>query len=187
MAFPTDTLYGLGADAFRSGAVARVFEIKGRSATAPLPLLLGNIDDLEQVVADVPAEARVLADHFWPGPLTLVLKKCAAVPDIVTGGRDSVAVRVPNHPVPLALVGDLGRPITGTSANPSGWPDPLTAAEVGEMLGDRVDCIVDWGPAAAGTPSTILDLTGRTPRLLREGAIALDTLRSICPTPIEVP
>ncbi len=186
IAFPTDTLYGLGADAFCTEALERVFEIKGRPGAMALPILVEAIQDLERLVIDVPDTAWALADRFWPGPLTLVLKKSSEVPDIATGGRDSVAVRMPDHPVPRALVRGLGRPITGTSANPSGGPNPTTAQDVKMLLGDRVDYIIDGGPAMIGTPSTVLDLTRASPVLLRPGAIDYDSLQSLCSMPVEI-
>ena len=178
MAFPTDTLYALAADAFRAEAVGRVFEIKGRAGDMPLPLLLGSIDELEQVSIDIPDLAWALASRFWPGPLTLVLKSSPEVPQIVTAGKRSIAVRMPDHNVPLALIRDLGRPITGTSANPSGGPDPVTADDVRRHLGTKIDYVIDGGPATAATPSTIVDLTGAKPGLVRQGAIPWESLCS---------
>ena len=185
VAFPTDTLYGLGADAFCVEAVTRVFGIKGRAGEIGLPLLLGSPQDLERVATNVPDLAWDLMQHFWPGALTLILWKSPAVPYAATGGKDSIAVRMPDHPVPLALVRELGRPITGTSANPSGGPDPFTSEEVRRLLGNAVDYVVDGGPATAGIASTIVDLTGSDPKLVRPGAIPYDSIRSICPlTPV---
>ena len=177
VAFPTDTLYGLGADAFSVEAIGRVFEIKGRTAGAGLPLLLGSRRDLERVASEIPEIAWSLVDRFWPGALTLILKKSPSVPDIATGGLDSVAVRIPDHPVPLALIRGLGRPITGTSANPSGSPTPDTIEEVRRLLGGTVDYVLD-GAVTGGSPSTIVDLTGPTPSLVRPGAIPFDSIRS---------
>ena len=186
MAFPTDTLYGLGADAFCVEAVHRVFEIKGRSGEMALPLLLGDIQDLDRVSTDIPDLARALVERFWPGSLTLILRKSPEVPDVVTGGRDSVAVRMPDHHVPLALALQLGGPITGTSANRSGGPNPVTAEDVRNLLDQTPDYIVDDGPATAGRPSTVVDLMGPTPRLVRPGAIPYELLKSACSTLAEV-
>ena len=171
VAFPTDTLYGLGAAAFVPQAVFRVYEIKGRGQNVPLPLLLASVQQLQKVAVDVPTIALSLAERFWPGPLTLVVKKSPSVPDLVTGGRPTVAVRVPNHPVALALIDGVEMPITGTSANPSGGQEPVTAQDVRNLLGDKVDLIIDGGSAQGGVPSTILDVSGDTPRLLRAGAL----------------
>ena len=180
VAFPTDTLYGLGADAFSAEAVARVFEVKGRPAEAGLPILLGSRRDLELVAVQIPEMAWRLAERFWPGALTLILWKSPKVPSNVTGGMDSVAVRIPDHPVPLALIRGLGKPITGTSANPSGSLAPVTAEEVRGLVGKTVDYVLDGGTATAGRPSTIVDLTGRTPRLVRPGVIPYDSIRYVC-------
>ncbi|MDP3062782.1 MAG: L-threonylcarbamoyladenylate synthase [Chloroflexota bacterium] len=176
VAYPTDTLYGLGANAFSLRAVQRVFEIKGRRADMALPLLLAEASDIERVAVDIPPLAHALAERFWPGPLTLVLKRSSAVPDLVTGGRDTVAVRVPDHLVPRALARGLGAPITGTSANPSGGADPRTAEDVRQALGNLVDYIINGGPAPIGRPSTVLDLTGPEPRVLRQGALNVTEL-----------
>ena len=181
VAFPTDTLYGLGADTFCVEAVSRVFEIKGRREDMALPLLIGSLKQLESVAADVPSVAWDLVQRFWPGALTLILRKSAVVPNTVTGGRDTVALRMPNHHVPLALARQLGRPITGTSANISGGPDPITAEDVRRSLGRRIGYIVDGGPATGGVPSTIVELTGAIPILIRPGAISLHALCSVCP------
>lgn len=171
VAFPTDTLYGLGAAVFIPQAVSRVYEIKGRGKNVPLPLLLASLQQLQTVAVDVPTRVLSLAERFWPGPLTLVVKKSPSVPDLVTGGRPTVAVRIPNHPVALALIDGGGMPITGTSANPSGGQEPITARDVWKLLGDKVDLIIDGGPAQEGVPSTILDVSGNTPSLLRAGAL----------------
>ena len=187
MAFPTDTLYGLGADAFCERAVSRVYDIKGRSGDMALPVLLGSTQDLQKVAINITDMAWKLVEHFWPGSLTLILEKSPQVNPIVTGGRDSIAVRMPDHHVPLTLVQELGSPVTGTSANPSGGPDPVTADDVRLLLGEKIDYVVDGGPATKGSPSTILDLTTRTnPRIVRLGAIAHDALQSFCSTPLEI-
>jgi len=189
VAYPTDTLYGLGANAFSLRAVRRVFETKGRRADMALPLLLADASDVDRVAIDIPPLARALAERFWPGPLTLVLRRASTIPDLVTGGRGTVAVRVPDHPVPRALARGLGAPITGTSANPSGGPDPRTAEDVRRGLGALVDYVIDGGPAPVGRPSTVLDLTGPEPRVLRQGALDATTLlgsvnsRTTYPTP----
>ena len=171
VAIPTDTLYGLAADAFNAEAIERVFAIKERSEGMALPVLLADADQLPSVVRDVPRQAIALAEAHWPGPLTLILDRDPSLPPRLTAGGSTVAVRVPGHPVPRELSRLLGRPITGTSANISGWPDPRTIEELRAQVGDRVDAIVDAGPAPAGTASTIVDLSSGTPKLIREGAI----------------
>ena len=170
VAFPTDTLYGLGADVFNESALRRLFEIKGRPAQLALPVLVADWWQVEMVAANPGEASRRLAAAFWPGSLTMVLPKSPALSLLVTGGRDTVAVRMPNHWAPLTLAAKLGRPITGTSANRSGEADLKTIAEVQRDLGDSVDCIVDCNPRPQGVPSTVVDLTGDVPVLIREGA-----------------
>ena len=179
VAVPTDTLYGLAASAFHVGAVERVYRIKGRSAAMALPLLLADPDDVALCAAEVPEMAVALASHFWPGPLTLVLRRSAAIPDAVTGGADTVALRVPDHPVPRALARALGAPITGTSANRTGGPAPTTAGAVCAELGGEVDQIIDAGECPGGVASTVLDLTGPTPVLVRAGAVTVSEIERV--------
>ena len=170
VAFPTDTLYGLGADIFCVKALERVFAIKGRPSGLALPVLVSCWEQVKLVARFTGVGAR-LAERFWPGPLTLVLPKLDHLPGLVTGGRDTVAVRMPDHSVPLALAEQLGGPVTGTSANLSGGPDLLTLEKLQAQLGDRVDYIIRTGPAPKGTPSTVVDVTDETPRLVRQGAL----------------
>ena len=185
-AIPTDTVYGLAAHALDAAAVAKVFAVKGRPPGMALPLLLADMTDLSQCCVDVPASARRLADAFWPGPLTLVLRRSDAVPAAVTGGGDTVAVRIPNHPVPIEIARRLGSPITGTSANRSGLPPAATAEAVREQLGDRVDYILDGGAVTAGVPSTVLDLTGPSPVIVRPGAVCAEAIAEVLGTNVEV-
>jgi L-threonylcarbamoyladenylate synthase len=180
VAFPTDTLYGLGANAFDEDAVLKIFEIKSRPRDLALTLLLADIAQIEVVGDDIPKLAWELAERYMPGALTIVVKKSAAVSDIISGNRDTVAVRVPNHPIPIALINGLGAPLTGTSANLSGAPDPATAEQVHKQLGSRVDMIIDDGRCPIGVSSTILDLTTDPPTILREGAISRDELTRVC-------
>ncbi len=180
VAFPTDTLYGLGANAFDEDAVLKIFEIKSRPRNLALTLLLADIAQIKTVSDDIPKLAWELAERYMPGALTIVVKKSTAVSDMISGGRDTVAVRVPNHHVPLALISGLGAPITGTSANLSGAADPATAEEVQKQLGSRVDMIIDGGRCPIGVSSTILDLTTDPPTILREGAIKRDELARVC-------
>ena len=154
------------------------------AAVAPdqaLPLLIGDLSQLKTVAREVSPLAERVIGRFWPGVLTLVLPKSAAVPDAVTGGGETVAVRLPGHPVPRALAMALGAPLVGTSANLSGRPSALTAAEVRAQLGERVDIIIDGGHASGGIESTVLDLSGAVPRVLREGAISRVELAEIIP------
>ncbi|MFH0941467.1 MAG: L-threonylcarbamoyladenylate synthase [Chloroflexota bacterium] len=181
VAFPTDTVYGLGCDYRSREAVARLYELKGRPTRMALPLLLWGIGQIDEVALSVPEVARRLAAEFLPGALTLVLKKRPSVPDFITAGGDTVAVRVPAHPVPVALARGLGVPIVGTSANLSGRPSALTAEEVCAELGSRVDMVIDGGSVPGGKESTIVDVSGQTPVILREGAITRAELERVCP------
>jgi L-threonylcarbamoyladenylate synthase len=174
--FPTDTLYGLGADVFSLAALQRIFSIKGRRADLALPVLVAGLDQVEAVAQPMSAQAQRLAERFWPGPLTLVMRRSPDLPGLVTGGADTVAVRMPGHPVPLELARRLGRPITGTSANRSGQPDLLDLSALENQLGNLVDHIIQTGPVPAGTASSIVNVTGDTPQLLRGGAISLEEI-----------
>ena len=174
--FPTDTLYGLGADVFSLAALQRIFSIKGRRTDLALPVLVAGLDQVEAVAQPMSAQAQRLAERFWPGPLTLVMRRSPDLPGLVTGGADTVAVRMPGHPVPLELARRLGRPITGTSANRSGQPDLLDLSALENQLGNLVDHIIQTGPVPAGTASTIVNVTGDTPQLLRGGAISLEEI-----------
>ncbi|MBM3940066.1 MAG: threonylcarbamoyl-AMP synthase [SAR202 cluster bacterium] len=179
VAYPTDTLYGLGASIFNEAAVRKVFAVKQRDATQGLPILVASVAQLGLVAVDIPPEALRLAEQFWPGSLTLVLRRNPAVPLIVSGG-DTVAVRVPAHPTPRALVNGGRAPITGTSANLHGGPQPTTAQEVERQLGNSIPLILDGGPCVQKVPSTILDVTTMPARVVRLGAIGVDQLRMVC-------
>lgn len=181
VAFPTDTLYALGAHAFIEEAVSRVYEAKGRPQGMALPLLLSNVEQIDSVAVDVPQAARDLAGEFWPGAVTLVLYKAPSVSTTITGGRDTVAVRVPSHPLALALIEGAGAPVTGTSANRSGGPDPVSAEVVREHLGASVDVVLDEGPCPLAEASTIVDMTAEPPRIVRAGAVARSELERFCP------
>ncbi len=170
VAFPTDTVYGLGADAFNSKAVERIYAVKKRPRHLPFPLLIGDMSQLSTVVAPVPEVVLFLVKHFWPGGLTLILLKTASLPTHLTD-QSTIAVRVPDHLVPLALIQGLGKPIIGTSANISGKPSTLTVDEVKQQLGDKVDLIIDGGRCPSGNESTIVDVTGEVPAILRQGII----------------
>jgi L-threonylcarbamoyladenylate synthase len=180
IAFPTDTVYGLGASMAIDSAVERVYRIKERLRQMALPLLLADLSQLEKVAISIPPSARLLAESFWPGPLTLVLLKSDAVPDIVTAGSETVAVRIADHPIPTMLARGVGTAIIGTSANLSGQPSALTTEEARAQLGDRVELIIE-GDCPGGKESTIVDLSGEKPVILRRGALSIETLRQICP------
>jgi L-threonylcarbamoyladenylate synthase len=171
VAFPTDTLYGLGAVASRERAVKRLFEAKERSADRPLPIFVASPADVDSLATEVSPAARRLMETFWPGGLTLVLRRRPRFHYPALAGGDTVAVRVPAHPVALELLCRVGEPLTGTSANLSGRPGPRTAGEVRRQLGGRVDLIVDGGPCAGGVESTVVDCSVDPPQVLREGAV----------------
>lgn len=180
VAFPTDTVYGLGARADNRRAVERIYLIKERPRNMALPLLLADISQINEVASSVPEVAWVLARNFLPGALTIVLHKSDLVYDIVTGGAGTVGVRVPAHPVPIALIRGVGFPVVGTSANLSGRPSALSADEVRSQLGGKIDLVIDGGRCPGGKESTIVDVTGETPVILREGAISREELRQVC-------
>jgi L-threonylcarbamoyladenylate synthase len=184
VAFPTDTIYGLGANAFDEDAVLRVYEAKDRPLNFALTLLLADTSQMKLVAENIPKMAWKLAEKFMPGALTIVLNKSMAVSNMITGEGNTVAVRIPNHPVPIALIKGLGAPITGTSANISGGNNPLTAEDVFKQLRYRVDMIIDGGRCPIGVSSTVLDLTTDPPKIIREGAISRDQIESVCKCPI---
>ncbi|MCZ6790012.1 MAG: L-threonylcarbamoyladenylate synthase [Chloroflexi bacterium] len=177
VAYPTDTVYGLGADIESPAAVRRIIDLKGRPVGMGLPLLLAETGELGAVAGDLSDVVWSLTRNFWPGSLTLVVRRSAMISDLVSGGRDTVAVRVPDHPVPRELARGLGRPITGTSANLAGQPSAVTGEEAQRRLGTRVDMIVEGGPVPGQIESTILDVTGAIPVLIRQGAVGEDDIR----------
>jgi L-threonylcarbamoyladenylate synthase len=180
VAYPTDTVYGLGADPANEQAVEKIYRVKKRSPDLPLPLLLADVSDLIKVASTVPGIAWELAEHFLPGGLTLVLRKSPWVPGTVTAGGDTIAVRVPNHPVPTTLIRRLGMPLVGTSANISGKTSPVTADEVYGQLGDEVDLIIDGGRCPGGIESTVIDISGEIPTIVREGIISREEITKVC-------
>jgi L-threonylcarbamoyladenylate synthase len=170
IAFPTDTVYGLGADAFNTRAVERVFEIKNRPRHQQFPLLVADIEQLATLAEPIPEFAWFLVRRFWPGGLTLALSKKDSLPLYLAPGP-TIAVRIPDHPVCLALIRGLGRPITGTSANTSGQPAALTAEEVERQLEGRIDLVINGGKCPGSKESTIVDVTHEPPTILRQGII----------------
>ena len=186
VAFPTDTLYGLGADVGSDGAVQRLFQAKRRSPGTPLPILIASVEQAATLTTGMPALALKLGDLFWPGPLTMVLERSPAFQSSALAGSAAVALRVPDHAVPLALIRALGQPITGTSANRSGQPAPRTADEVVEQLDREIDVVIDGGPCPLGVESTVVDLRSGVPRILREGAIRRQELESAAGLPFDL-
>ncbi|MHB1605380.1 MAG: L-threonylcarbamoyladenylate synthase [Leptospirales bacterium] len=187
VAFPTETVYGLGGDAENPEAVKRIFSAKGRPADHPLIVHIPNSGELSRWAREVPPEAFILAERYWPGPLTLILKRDRRVPDIVTGGQDTVGLRVPDHPVALALLEAFGGGIAAPSANRFGRVSPTTAAHVREELGDAPDLILDGGPCRVGIESTILDLSTNRPILMRPGAITGPEIEDLLGLPVSMP
>jgi L-threonylcarbamoyladenylate synthase len=179
VAFPTDTVYGLGGDVFNVQAVERIYQLKQRSRHLPLPVLLADLAQLADIVASVPEIARYFMKRFWPGGLTLVLPKKDTLPDIITAGSNKVAVRIPDHAVPVSLIRGLGAPIIGTSANISDKPSPVTADEVDQQLGSQVDLIIDMGRCPGGLESTVVDVTDEIPVILRRGVISEEEIKKI--------
>jgi L-threonylcarbamoyladenylate synthase len=171
VAFPTETVYGLGADALNQEAVKRIFEAKGRPADNPLIVHIADKSDVNKLVMDMPADAPYLIETFWPGPLTLVMKKSEIVPFIITAGLDSVAVRMPSHPVAMALISESGVPLAAPSANTSGKPSPTIPEHVIEDMSGKIDVIIEAGSTNVGLESTVLDLTITPPMILRPGGI----------------
>lgn len=185
VAFPTETVYGLGADALNESAVARLFAVKGRPRTHPLIVHLGSGDWLDGWARVVPPAARRLAEAFWPGPLTMILQRSRRVPDAVTGGQDTVGLRVPGHPLALDLLRRFGGGIAAPSANRFGAVSPTTAAHVRLDLGDDVDVIVDGGPCDVGIESTIVDLSNGAPAILRPGYVTAAQIEAVVGVPVQ--
>lgn len=176
VAFPTETVYGLGADALNAAAVEKVFEAKGRPADNPLIVHIADEQHLYDLIDHMPAKGSRLAQRFWPGPLTLVLKRTLHVPDNVAAHLDTVAVRMPNHPVALALIRSFGGGIVGPSANLSGKPSPTNAQHVLNDLRGKIDCILDAGPTTIGVESTVVDVTNDPPLILRRGGLPVEQI-----------
>jgi L-threonylcarbamoyladenylate synthase len=186
VAFPTETVYGLGADAANPAAVARIYAVKGRPRTHPVIVHLAESTAIKGWVADVPPDAWALAEAFWPGPLTLILPRADHVPDAVTGGAATVGLRVPAQPLALELLAAFGGGIAAPSANRFGRVSPTTAAHVRADLGTDVDVVLDGGPCSVGVESTIVDLSQGAPRVLRLGGLSVDALAEVLGHPLDV-
>jgi L-threonylcarbamoyladenylate synthase len=181
VAFPTETVYGLGVHALDRAAVRRLFEAKGRPANDPLIVHVDAVERMAELVAALPHEAVQLAERFWPGPLTLVLPRSPLVPDEVTAGLNTVAIRVPAHPVAQALLEVAAVPVAAPSANLFSRPSPTRASHVVDDLDGRIDLVLDGGPTQVGVESTVLDLSAQVPTILRPGAVSLEMLRRVLP------
>lgn len=171
VAVPTETVYGLAASGLDAAAVAKIYTAKGRPENKPISLLVLNMQDALKAAVNVPAAAFVLAEKFWPGPLTMILERSRAVPNIVAAGGHTVGVRCPDHPDTLALLRLCGVPLAAPSANLSGEESAKTAEAVRAVFDGRIDCIIDGGPCRVGTESTVLDMTVTPPRILRQGGL----------------
>ena len=179
VAFPTETVYGLGADALNPDAVAKIFTAKERPADNPIIVHIADKKDVYRLAKNVPNGAKKLTAEFWPGPLTLILKRSSLVPDITVVGLDTIAVRMPNSKVALALIRESGTPIAAPSANRAGKPSPTTAQHVIDDLAGRIDVVLDGGSTKVGVESTVIDMTTRIPRILRPGGTSFEDLKKV--------
>jgi L-threonylcarbamoyladenylate synthase len=177
VAFPTETFYALGADALDPRAIGKIYEIKGRDEEKPLLLLVAKKDWLPEWIKGLPPLAEALIEKFWPGPLTLVFEASERIPAGLTGRTGKIGIRVPGHPVARELIQAVGRAVTGTSANRSGFPSASFAVEVMEALGEKIDAVLDGGRTAGGLGSTILDVSGPSPKILRQGVVSAAELQ----------
>ncbi|NLB79836.1 MAG: threonylcarbamoyl-AMP synthase [Clostridiaceae bacterium] len=179
VAFPTETVYGLGANALNPDAVKRIYEAKGRPSDNPLIVHIAEVSKLNELILEIPDTAVTLIEAFWPGPLTLVFKRSDRVPDIITAGLDTVAVRMPDSIIAQTLIREAGVPVAAPSANLSGRPSPTTYKHVMEDLSGRIEYIIDGGPCQVGVESTVLDVTTKIPIILRPGGITLEMLEKV--------
>ncbi len=187
VAFPTETVYGLGADPFNPGAVKRLFKVKGRPRKKPLTAHISGPDMIEEVAIDIPEVGYLLAERFWPGPLTMVMRKGRGIPQEVTAGRDTIGVRMPDHPVALALIEKVGRALVAPSANLSGHPSPTKGKEVIEIFDGKVDVILDAGKTEIGKDSTVVDITTRPMRVYRQGGLPIEDIMQVVNGKLENP
>lgn len=186
VAFPTETVYGLGACLFNEKAIGKVFELKGRPSDNPLIIHIANLDDLDRLANKVPEEARLLAKAFWPGPLSMILEASSQVPSIARAGLPTVAIRMPSHPLALALIEEVGQPLVAPSANLSGRPSGTKAEHVLHDFGKKVP-VLDGGSCEKGLESTVIDLrVPKTPKVLRPGAISRAMLENVLGCPVEL-
>lgn len=178
VAVPTETVYGLAANAFNMDAVMKIYEVKGRPETKPISLLLSGMKDVEKVACDIPDEAYIMADKFWPGPLTMILKKKDVIPDIVTAGGNTVGVRCPASEKTLKIINLSEVPLAAPSANISSQPSPKNLAQVLAYFDGKIECAVDDGECAVGIESTIIDMTKKPFKVLRLGGLSVEEIRN---------
>lgn len=186
VAFPTETVYGLGADGLDPEASAKIYAAKGRPSDNPLILHISKQEQIEPLVMEIPQAAKKAMDAFWPGPMTIILKKSEIVPMQTTGGLQTVAIRMPNHPIALALITESGCPIAAPSANTSGRPSPTRAEHVYEDMNGKIPCILDGGMVGIGIESTIIDFSNEKPMILRPGWITQDMLEEVVGMPVAI-
>lgn len=179
VAVPTETVYGLAANGLDGGAVVKIYDVKSRPETKPISLLVSGMSDAEKFCRDIPPEAYILAERFWPGPLTMVLKKRDTVPEIVTAGGDTVGVRCPDHPKTLELIRLSGVPLAAPSANMSNGPSPKNVSDVLKVFDGKIDAAIDGGECAVGIESTIVDMTVSPPKILRQGGLAREAIEDV--------
>ena len=185
ISMPTDTLYGLGVSAYDNKAIDRLYSIKNRPSNMPLPILIAENSDIERYTVEVPELAWRLVEKFLPGNLTIVLRRSNNLPESLSGGSETIGLRVPDHWVPREIIRELGNPITGTSANLSGMIDTTNAESVYRQLGGQIDYVVDGGPTYGNIPSTVIDMSNCDPVLIREGGITKPELEKICGAEIQ--
>jgi L-threonylcarbamoyladenylate synthase len=179
VAIPTETVYGLAANGFDPQAIGKIFEAKNRPSFDPLILHIASVDRLEKVAEEVPEMAKKLAKAFWPGPLTLILKKKSLVPDLATSGMDTVGIRIPRHPMTLDLLESLDFPLAAPSANPFGYISPTSADHVYRQMSGKIPYVLDGGPSIIGLESTIVDISSGSPRILRKGGIPIEQIERV--------
>jgi L-threonylcarbamoyladenylate synthase len=180
IAYPTETVYGLGANIYNQTAVNRLYTLKGRDQQKALIVIIDSPELLQNLVAHISDQALLLIKHFWPGPLTMIFSAKPSVPEFITGGGKTIAIRIPNSPICLELIKACEVPLTSTSANLAGGQNPTTADEVLETFGARLDLIIDGGPSHSNITSTVLDVTQKEVHPVRQGAIAIETIKKVC-------
>ncbi len=182
VAIPTETVYGLAANALNEEAVKKIFVAKGRPSDNPLIVHISKVEEIEPLVKEFTSEAKLLAEAFWPGPLTIILKKSEIIPDVISGGLDTVAIRLPDHPIARKIIQEAGCPLAAPSANLSGNPSPTKVLHVAADLSGKIDAIVNAGPCNVGLESTVISLCTDTPKILRPGAITVEQLKAVLGT-----